>query len=301
MPQKFREYAYDPSAGAAIVAIVCFCLTSALHTWQLVRTRSRSFIPLTIGGYLEIIGYACRLVASHQSPNFTRSPFIVETVLILVAPAFFSASIYMLLGRIIRIVDGESRSIISRRWLTKIFVFGDVVSLFLQAIGGVLITQKDADKIDHGKKIVDAGLFTQIASFGFFVVTATAFHIRLKLNPTAASLTKNNPWRKDLYTLYITSILILVRCIVRVVEYLQGVSGYIMTHEVFIYVFDFLLMFIVMVIFNIIHPSGIYAVLRGGGKVSKYCRTKQYDIAMLERRELETVETGQAWESNALR
>lgn len=53
MPQKFREYAYDPSAGAAIVAIVCFCLTSALHTWQLVRTRSWSFIPLTIGGYCK--------------------------------------------------------------------------------------------------------------------------------------------------------------------------------------------------------------------------------------------------------
>lgn len=51
MPQKFQEYAYDPSSGAAIVAIICFCLTTALHTWQLVRTHSWSFIPLTTGGY----------------------------------------------------------------------------------------------------------------------------------------------------------------------------------------------------------------------------------------------------------
>lgn len=74
-----------------------------------------------------------------------------------------------------------------------------------------------------------------------------------------------------------------------------------MTHEVFIYVFDYLLMFIVMVVFNIIHPSEIYAILRGGGKVSKYCRTKAYNIAMLDQRELDTVETGQAWENHALR
>ncbi|KAJ9257150.1 hypothetical protein DTO207G8_2322 [Paecilomyces variotii] len=257
MPQKFREYAYDPSAGAAIVAIL------VIYTPDDRRIFGNNRIRLSTRGISPESQF-------HKIPLHRRN-------------------------------DGESRSIISRRWLTKIFVLGDVISLFLQAIGGVLITQKDADKIDHGKKIVDAGLFTQIASFGFFVVTATAFHIRLTLNPTAASLTKNHPWRKHIYTLYVTSILILVRCIVRVVEYLQGVSGYIMTHEVFIYVFDFLLMFIVMVIFNIIHPSEIYAILRGGGKVSKYCRTKQYDIAMLERRELETVETGQVWEGNALR
>ncbi|KAJ9244613.1 hypothetical protein DTO169E5_1434 [Paecilomyces variotii] len=237
MPQKFREYAYDPSAGAAIVAIL------VIYTPDDRRIFGNNRIRLSTRGISPESQF-------HKIPLHRRN---------------------------------------------------DVISLFLQAIGGVLITQKDADKIDHGKKIVDAGLFTQIASFGFFVVTATAFHIRLTLNPTAASLTKNHPWRKHIYTLYVTSILILVRCIVRVVEYLQGVSGYIMTHEVFIYVFDFLLMFIVMVIFNIIHPSEIYAILRGGGKVSKYCRTKQYDIAMLERRELETVETGQVWEGNALR
>lgn len=168
-------------------------------------------------------------------------------------------------------------------------------------IGGAMVTQKDADSIKRGKTIVEAGLFVQIAFFGFFIITATTFHIRLTMNPTASSLVKNNPWRKHLYTLYITSILILVRCIVRIVEYLQGVSGYVMTHEVFIYVFDYLPMFMVMAIFNIIHPSEIYAILRGGGKVSSYCRMKEYDVAVLERRELDTVETGPVWEGNSLR
>lgn len=41
----------------------------------------------------------------------------------------------MLLGRIMVLVDGESKSIIRRSWLTKIFVCGDVLSLLLQAAG----------------------------------------------------------------------------------------------------------------------------------------------------------------------
>lgn len=70
------------------------------------------------------------------------------------------------------------------------------------------------------------------------------------------------PWQKHLIGLYIVSILILIRSIVRVVEYLQGYDGYIMTHEVYLYIFDALVMFIAVVSMNWIHP----------GEVAKYVR-----------------------------
>jgi RTA1 like protein len=60
---------------------------------------------------------------------------MMQILLLLVAPALFAASIYMALGRIISLVDGEDRSIIKRRWLTKIFVAGDVLSFVLQGAG----------------------------------------------------------------------------------------------------------------------------------------------------------------------
>jgi len=41
----------------------------------------------------------------------------------------------MLLGRIILVTDGESHSLIRKRWLTKIFVIGDVISFLLQGAG----------------------------------------------------------------------------------------------------------------------------------------------------------------------
>lgn len=59
----------------------------------------------------------------------------MQTLLILVAPALFAASIYMVLGRIILLVDGEELSLIRKKWLTKIFVTGDVLSFVMQGAG----------------------------------------------------------------------------------------------------------------------------------------------------------------------
>ena len=41
----------------------------------------------------------------------------------------------MELGHIIQLVDGEAHAIIKKRWLTKLFVTGDVLSFTLQAAG----------------------------------------------------------------------------------------------------------------------------------------------------------------------
>ncbi len=68
-------------------------------------------------------------------PDLTLGPYVVQTLLLLVAPALFAASIYMVLGRIIVSVDGESYSLIKKKWLTKVFVTSDAISFFIQ-LGG---------------------------------------------------------------------------------------------------------------------------------------------------------------------
>lgn len=64
-------------------------------------------------------------------------------------------------------------------------------------------------------------------------------------------------------SLYIVSILIFVRSMLRVVEYLEGYHGYIMNHEAFIYVFDGLLMVLAMATMNWMHPGQVARELRG--------------------------------------
>lgn len=86
-------------------------------------------------GPVELVGYAARAVSSRQAPNPTIAPYVVQTLLLLVAPALFAATIYMILVRIVVGVDGERYSLIKTRWLTKVFVTSDVVSFFVQ-LGG---------------------------------------------------------------------------------------------------------------------------------------------------------------------
>lgn len=84
---------------------------------------------------VETIGYVGRLLSGIQAPNFTEGPYVIQSALILIAPTFLAASIYMTLGRIIVMVDAEKLAVIKFKWLTAIFVCGDIISFLMQASG----------------------------------------------------------------------------------------------------------------------------------------------------------------------
>ncbi|KAJ5526781.1 hypothetical protein N7513_010940 [Penicillium frequentans] len=273
---NFTYYYYTPSAAAAAIFIVLFGLSTLLHFYQLVRTRTWFMIPFLIGGILETIGYVGRLLSSRESPNFTEGPYVIQSALILIAPAFFAASIYMTLGRIIFMTDAEKCSVVKLRWLTKIFVAGDVLSFLMQASGAGLMVANSSSP-STGEHVIIGGLFVQIVFFGLFTITAIVFQARISKSPTGRSIELGDIWPRHMTALYISSILILVRSVVRVVEYLQGYSGYLMKHEVFIYVFDALLMFFVMLVLQYSHPSEINCLLGRGEKYSeKMIKTRKF-------------------------
>ena len=127
---------------------------------------------------------------------------------------------------------------------------------------------KTVTAVRNGQHIVIGGLVIQILFFGFFVIVALVFNLRINKAPTARSASQNIPWKKHIHALYYASALIMLRSVFRVVEYAQGNAGYIISHEVFLYIFDSVLMLGVMILFNIVHPSEICALIRGG-KVSR--------------------------------
>ncbi|KAF5667247.1 RTM1-like protein [Fusarium heterosporum] len=265
----FKLYHYDPTiVGGAVFAILYIC-TTLLHFWQLYRGRSWFLIPLAAGGLLEIIGYAARAKSGNESPNWTLGPYIMQSILLLVAPALFAASIYMELGRIILMVDGEDRALIAKKWLTKIFVVGDVLSFILQGGGGGYQASGTLEALQGGAKIIIGGLFVQLIFFGVFIVIAISFHRALVLKPTALSRA-DMPWRKHMYVLYAASLLIMVRSMFRAIEYLQGFDGYLLRHELYLYIFDAFLMLLVMILFNWFHPAEITRILEGRGTTKGY-------------------------------
>ncbi|KAH8700719.1 putative RTM1-like protein [Talaromyces proteolyticus] len=259
----FKLYRYDPSMAAAVIFVILFLGATAIHTWQLLQTRTWYFIPFVIGGYYDadISSTYKRCMSSHQSPNWTVGPYVMQTLLLLIAPTLFAASIYMELGRIILLTKGESYAPIPRRFLTKIFVCGDVISFLMQGAGGGIMASGSVSSLQTGENIIIGGLVVQLLFFLFFIGTAIVFHWRLRLKPANRVWI---PWEKHLYTLYSGSCLILIRSLYRLVEYAQGNNGYFMTHEVYIYLFDAVLMLGLMTLFGWVHPSEVNAYLKHG-------------------------------------
>jgi hypothetical protein len=254
----FALYRYTPSLPAAIVALTIFAILTSLHAWKIIRYRTLYFIPFTIGGLFETIGYAGRIWSHFDTVSI--GGFVMQAILILVAPALFAASIYMILGRLIRTLQADHLSLLPVKWITRIFVIGDVISFSLQAGGGGIQSAGTPEMYDIGEKIIIVGLFIQIVVFGFFVVTSALFHTRIVRNPTTIAAAGIVPWRRHLAVLYSSSALILVRSVFRVVEYLQGNAGYLISHEVFLYCFDAVLMAAVMAIFLIWYVNGLGTV-----------------------------------------
>ena len=52
--QDWQFYRYTPSLVAAIIFIVLFAISTFLHLYQLIRTRTWYFIPLVVGGFCKI-------------------------------------------------------------------------------------------------------------------------------------------------------------------------------------------------------------------------------------------------------
>lgn len=110
--------------------------------------------------------------------------------------------------------------------------------------------------------IVLAGLVVQILLFGLFALTAIIFHSRMRKWPSGASLDPKSKWEQIMYTLYAMSALILIRSVFRVIEYVMGKTGYPLTHEWTLYVFDAILMFSTMVIFAVWYPGQLTPPVR---------------------------------------
>lgn len=187
------------------------------------------------------------------------------------APALLAASVYMVLGRVIRSVHAERHSIIRVRWLTRIFVLTDVLSFMVQSGGASLQTNDEIDP-EIGKAVVLVGLFVQAVAFGFFTVAAIIFHMRINREPTTASLAPGTNWRKILRMLYFVNGLIMARSIFRIVEYLMGIHSYLFRNEWPLFVFDGELMLLSMAFYAWWYPRNLHP------------RPKNMDVALVQDR-----------------
>lgn len=211
-------------------------------------------------------------------------PYVMQSTLLLLAPILFAASLYMTLSRVVLAVDGAQYSPITPRWLTRIFVFGDVFSFIVQSSGAGLRVQAGSGDSDTdpnlGSNIIVGGLIFQIIVFGVFVLISVVFNVRFRKAHSTHRLSVEVPWQGILNMLYITSGFVMIRNIFRVVEYVMGSDGYLLSVEWGVYVFDAALMTLTMLWFLWRYPHTLKKALKGQAHREHY----EYEEVELERR-----------------
>ncbi|KAL4896994.1 RTA1 like protein-domain-containing protein [Aspergillus ambiguus] len=248
-------YGYQPSQAAGIVFLVLFGLSMIAHTIQFTWSKTWWCAVFSVGCLTEIIGWAGRTWSSECPYNMTA--FLMQISTLIIAPVFFTAGIYVLLGRFIQILGRES-SIMSPNLYLWIFCTCDVISLVIQAIGGGLASV-ESDKVNGntapGTHIMVAGIVFQLFSISVFVLCA-ADHVRRVL--------RYRLWETvdgsfiPLFCAMIFSVLcIYVRSIYRTIELAEGWSGYLITTERYFIALDGAMMVAAVVVFNVIHPGFI--------------------------------------------
>ncbi|KAH7002933.1 RTA1 like protein-domain-containing protein [Fusarium venenatum] len=250
----FDLYPYNPSPSAAYAFVALFGISGIAHFIMMFPYRSAFPIPMIIGCGMEATAYYFR-TRSHDNLRQTL-PFIIQNLLVLAAPPFLAATIYMSLGRITRALKAQEISLIGLRWITKLFVLVDVACFATQTAGAIMSGSEVLDEAKRGQNIIITGLILQIIAFALFIICTLTLQLRLHSNPPVHCLAGLvTHYRRYFIALYLTSGLFLIRNAVRIVEYKQGGDGPLLSTEAFLYIFDCCFMLAIIIIILILHPG----------------------------------------------
>ncbi|KAB5570657.1 RTA1 like protein-domain-containing protein [Coniochaeta sp. 2T2.1] len=278
------RYQYEPSQAVAGVACALYSIGLVISVFHIIRQKAWIWLIMAVGIGMEAAGYGARVASAGDVTQ--RGVFIIQFCLIILAPVLMAGVIYLVFGRIVfHVVPAEARTFrllwVPARWVTPIFVGFDIVALFAQVIGSVMMSGAEPTdpngpaKLNRAKNIAMVGVILQLVAFGLFSVVAARFHFtsqrfaddfkqRLQAVPGDKYVTlegvarKYNPvWRRLLYAVNVACLMILVRSVYRLIDFAEGKDGYTQKHEWFWYVFDCIPIIIVVVLFTIF-PPGAY-------------------------------------------
>ncbi len=208
---------------------------------------------------MELVGYVARTVSIKNLDE--KNIFIIQTVFILVAPAVLAAACYMAFGRVVLWVVPPQYQSARHLWLparriTPLFVSFDVLSFFIQVVGGAMVAgASTVSKINNGRNVVLVGLGLQLVTFGFFVLASIRFTVVLRTKLRTVALPTERNWRFFLKVVNVASVIILIRTVSRFIQFVLKNNNYLSDHEWYFYIFDSVPMFCVALVFVCVHPG----------------------------------------------
>lgn len=184
-------YFYNPSLGASVLFAIIYIIPLIYQSYMTFifprkaqTPRTNYFIPTVIGAALEVAGYATRC-ASVQKPG-NVGLYAVSSTIIVIAPVFVCASLYMLLGKLETSPDNGAKkpaSFLRRgsgRWLPWVFLALDILAVLTQGSGSGIASSGnwEGSTKDTGIGVLIGGLVLQVVTFATYLVIMVWFHWR---------------------------------------------------------------------------------------------------------------------------
>jgi hypothetical protein len=240
-----------------ILGVILFSLATITHSYQLFRYRTWYFTPMIVGTAMEIVSYVFRTFSSQKDP-YNVIYFVVQCFFIVVAPVFFSATIYTILSIMINSV-GRQYAPLPPKVILWIFITCDVVATVVQVAGAALVGSAESDRKDPTtpNNILLAGLAFQVFSFAEFALCLAIFLFRARKVSTASMMQFS-------VAVCVASFFIYLRTCFRLAETAQGLMESLSTHEVFFGCLEFAPVVVVAVFILVIWHPGKW--LRGRGQ-----------------------------------
>ncbi|EPS44782.1 hypothetical protein H072_1234 [Dactylellina haptotyla CBS 200.50] len=282
-PVSESMFGYFPSMGFNAVLLSLFVLSTIGFVVVGVWKKTWGFLTaMTLGGFLEIIGYIGRIGGSKDPfSGLGGQAFIVQISCLTIAPACYAAGIYLCLARIVT-AFGTDISRIPPRWYTYIFIFCDVLSLVMQSVGGAIAaTSEDRAGTQVGTNITIAGLAWQVFTMTLFMALCGEFAWRCyqrrdSFDESQRSFRESKRFKYFLIALGAATLFIYVRCIYRVAEMADGWGGRLMANETYFLVLEGLMVILACLVLNVFHPGICFQA----SYATRLAATKEYNVEM---------------------
>ncbi|OJZ81314.1 hypothetical protein ASPFODRAFT_199350 [Aspergillus luchuensis CBS 106.47] len=253
------SYGYVPSLAAASTFVALFGASMLGHAIQMVWFRTWWCSVFSLGCLVEILGWAAR-IWSAKCP-YAQTPYLMQITTLIIAPTFFTAGIYVLLARFIRIFGPQS-SILSPKLYLWIFCTCDIISLVVQAAGGGMASSGAGDSSSSssqstGTHIMVGGIIFQLVAITVFVALGADFAWRVFCREVPCRRgNAHMPVVIALFSAMVFSVLLIyIRSIYRTIELLHGWTSSTMRNEKLLIGLDGAMMVPAVIIFNLFHPG----------------------------------------------
>jgi hypothetical protein len=172
-PVEATIYGYAPSLASNTVLLVIFSLCFLLQLALYLPKDNRTFtIVVSFGCLLEAVGYGARLMMNNNPWN--DAGFKIQLVLLILAPSFLAAGLYLTLKRLVQYF-GPENSRLPPGLYTWIFIGCDALSIVIQAVGGGIAASATGGLLDTGNSLMIAGIAVQVATMFLCALLAVDF------------------------------------------------------------------------------------------------------------------------------